>query len=122
MDLLLADSWKLIAKVEPGQAASASPPPGGQRSRWCRRDGSADRRRVRGRSSAPCETMQVQMIDGAGGGMTVLDIRSIVLSAPRRGSLNPLPPLRLRGDLHDDIDCTGLDAEMARNIRYGTVP
>jgi hypothetical protein len=38
MDLLLADSWKLIAKVEPGQAASASPPPGGQRCRWCRRD------------------------------------------------------------------------------------
>jgi tetratricopeptide (TPR) repeat protein len=66
--------------------------------------------------------MQVQVIDGAGGGVTVLDIRSIVLSAPRRGSLNPLPPLRLLGDLHDDIDCTGLDAEMARNIRYGTVP
>jgi tetratricopeptide (TPR) repeat protein len=29
--------------------------------------------------------------------------------------------LRLLGDLHDDIDCTGLDAEMARNIRYGNV-
>src|SRR5918999_280646 len=53
--------------------------------------------------------------------MTILDIRSIVLSAPRRGSLNPLPPLRLLGNLHDDIDCTGLDAEMTRNIRYGTV-
>ena len=53
--------------------------------------------------------------------MTVLDIRSIILSAPRRGSVNPLPPLRLLGDLHDDIDCTGLDAEMTRNIRYGTV-
>jgi hypothetical protein len=53
--------------------------------------------------------------------MTILGIRSIVLSAPRRGSLNPLPPLRLLGDLHGDIDCTGLDAEMARNIRYGTV-
>jgi len=65
--------------------------------------------------------MQVQVIDGAGGAMTVLDIRSIVLSAPRRGSVNPLPPLRLLGDLHDEIDCTGLDAEMARNIRYGTV-
>ena len=68
-----------------------------------------------------CETMQVQVIDGAGGAMTVLDIRSIVLSAPRRGSVNPLPPFRLLGDLHDEIDCTGLDAEMARNIRYGTV-
>jgi hypothetical protein len=66
--------------------------------------------------------MQVRVIDDAGGGMTVLDVRSIVLSAPRRGSLNPLPPLRLLGDLHGDIDCTGLDAEMARNIRYGTVP
>jgi hypothetical protein len=54
--------------------------------------------------------------------MTVLDIRSMVVSAPRRGSLNPLPPLRLLGDLHDDIDGTGLDAEMARNIGYGTVP
>jgi hypothetical protein len=53
--------------------------------------------------------------------MTILDIRSIVLSIPRRGSLNPLPPLRLLGDLHGDIDCTGLDAEMARNIRYGNV-
>ena len=53
--------------------------------------------------------------------MTILDIRSIVLSMPRRGPLNPLPPLRLLGDLHDDIDCTGLDAEMARNIAYGKV-
>jgi hypothetical protein len=53
--------------------------------------------------------------------MTVLDIRSMVLSMPRRGPLNPLPPLRLLGDLHDDIDCTGLDEEMARNIRYGSV-
>jgi uncharacterized protein DUF5107 len=68
-----------------------------------------------------CDTMQVQVIDGAGGAVTVLDIRSIVLSAPRRGSVNPLPPLRLLGDLHDEIDCTGLDAEMARNIRKGTV-
>jgi hypothetical protein len=51
--------------------------------------------------------------------MTTLDIRSIVFSMPPRGPLNPLPPLRLLGDLHDDIDCTGLDEEMARNIRYG---
>jgi hypothetical protein len=60
-------------------------------------------------------------MDGAGGGMTILDIRSIVLSMPRRGPLNPLPPLRLLGDLHGDIDCTGLDEEMTRNIRYGKV-
>ena len=53
--------------------------------------------------------------------MTILDIRSIVLPTPRRGPLNPLPPLSLLGDLHDDIDCTGLDAEMARNIAYGHV-
>ena len=53
--------------------------------------------------------------------MTVLDIRSITLSVPRLGSLNPLPPLRLLGDLHDDIDYSGLDAEMTRNIRYGNV-
>jgi len=53
--------------------------------------------------------------------MTILDIRSIVLSMPRRGPLNPLPPLRLLGDLHGDIDCTGLDEEMTRNIRYGNV-
>ena len=53
--------------------------------------------------------------------MTVLDLGSIVVSAPRRGPLNPLPPLRLLGNLHDDIDCAGLDAEMTRNIRYGTV-
>jgi tetratricopeptide (TPR) repeat protein len=53
--------------------------------------------------------------------MTILDIRSIVLSMPHRGPLNPLPPLRLLGDLHDDIDCTGLDEEMVRNIRYGNV-
>ena len=53
--------------------------------------------------------------------MTVLDLGSIVVSAPRRGRVNPLPPLRLLGNLHDDIDCAGLDAEMTRNIRYGTV-
>jgi hypothetical protein len=53
--------------------------------------------------------------------MTILDIRSIVLHAPRRGSLNPLPPLRLLGELHDDIDRAGLDAEMTRNIGYGNV-
>jgi tetratricopeptide (TPR) repeat protein len=53
--------------------------------------------------------------------MTTLDIRSMVLSMPRRGPVNPLPPLRLLGDLHDDIDCAGLDEEMARNIRYGHV-
>jgi tetratricopeptide (TPR) repeat protein len=53
--------------------------------------------------------------------MTILDIRSIVLSVPRRGPLNPLPPLRLLGDLHETIDRTGLDAEMARNIAYGSV-
>jgi len=53
--------------------------------------------------------------------MTILDIRSIVVSMPRLGPLNPLPPLRLLGDLHDDIDCAGLDEEMARNIRYGNV-
>jgi tetratricopeptide (TPR) repeat protein len=53
--------------------------------------------------------------------MTTLDLRSIVLSMPHRGPLNPLPPLRLLGDLHDDIDSTGLDEEMARNIRYGNV-
>ena len=53
--------------------------------------------------------------------MTILDIRSIVLPTPRRGPLNPLPPLSLLGELHDDIDCTGLDAEMARNIAYGNV-
>jgi tetratricopeptide (TPR) repeat protein len=53
--------------------------------------------------------------------MTVLDLGSIVVSAPRRGDVNPLPPLRLLGNLHDDIDCAGLDAEMTRNIRYGTV-
>jgi tetratricopeptide (TPR) repeat protein len=51
--------------------------------------------------------------------MTILDIRSIVLHAPRLGSLNPLPPLRLLGALHDDIDRAGLDAEMTRNIGYG---
>jgi Domain of unknown function (DUF5107) len=53
--------------------------------------------------------------------MTILDIRSIVLSMPRRGPLNPLPPLRLLGDLHDAVDSRGLDAEMARNIAYGSV-
>jgi hypothetical protein len=53
--------------------------------------------------------------------MTTLDIRSIVLSMPQRGPVNPLPPLRLLGDLHDDVDCTGLDEEMAGNIRYGNV-
>jgi tetratricopeptide (TPR) repeat protein len=29
--------------------------------------------------------------------------------------------MRLLGDLHDDIDSTGLDEDMARNIRYGNV-
>ena len=53
--------------------------------------------------------------------MTTLDIHSIVLAMPHRGPLNPLPPLRLLGDLHDDVDGTGLDEEMARNIRYGHV-
>jgi tetratricopeptide (TPR) repeat protein len=53
--------------------------------------------------------------------MTVLGLGSIVVTAPRRGPVNPLPPLRLLGNLHDDIDCAGLDAEMTRNIGYGTV-
>jgi hypothetical protein len=53
--------------------------------------------------------------------MTSLDIRSIVVSMPRRGPLNPLPPLRLLGDLHDAVDPAGLDAEMARNLAYGSV-
>ena len=53
--------------------------------------------------------------------MTTLDIRSIVFAMPHRRPENPLPPLRLLGDLHDDIDGTGLDEEMARNIRYGQV-
>ena len=53
--------------------------------------------------------------------MTTLDIRSIVFAMPHRRPENPLPPLRLLGDLHDDVDGTGLDEEMARNIRYGHV-
>ena len=53
--------------------------------------------------------------------MTTLDIRSIVFAMPHRRPENPLPPLRLVGDLHDDVDGTGLDEEMARNIRYGHV-
>ena len=53
--------------------------------------------------------------------MTILDIRSIALATPRRGPLNPLPPLRLLGDLHGEIDRTGLDAELARNVAYGNV-
>jgi hypothetical protein len=72
-------------------------------------------------SRAGRETIQVQLVDGAGGEMTILDIGSIVLSMPRRGPLNPLPPLRLLGDLHDVVDSAGLDAEMARNITYGRV-
>jgi hypothetical protein len=50
--------------------------------------------------------------------LTTLDIHSIVFAMPIE---NPLPPLRLLGDLHDDVDGTGLDEEMARNIRYGHV-
>ena len=53
--------------------------------------------------------------------MTTLDIRPVVLAMPRRGPENPLPPLRLLGDLHGDVDGTGLDEEMARNLRYGHV-
>ena len=53
--------------------------------------------------------------------MTTLDIHSIVFAMPHRRPENPLPPLRLLGDLHDDVDGTGLDEEMARNIRYGHV-
>ena len=53
--------------------------------------------------------------------MTTLEVGSIVLAMPRRGRPNPLPPLRLLGELHGDIDPTGLDAEMARNLRYGKV-
>ena len=53
--------------------------------------------------------------------MTTLDIRSIVFAMPHRRPENPLPPLRLLGDLHDDVDGTGLDEEMACNIRYGHV-
>ena len=53
--------------------------------------------------------------------MTTLDVHSIVLAMPHRGPENPLPPLRLLGDLHDDVDGTGLDEEMARNLRYGHV-
>ena len=53
--------------------------------------------------------------------MTALDIRSIVFAMPHRRPENPLPPLRLLGDLHDDVDGTGLDEEMARNLRYGQV-
>jgi uncharacterized protein DUF5107 len=53
--------------------------------------------------------------------MTTLDLRAMVLSMPRRGPLNPLPPLRLLGDLHAEVEGTGLDEEMARNLRYGKV-
>jgi hypothetical protein len=53
--------------------------------------------------------------------MTTLDIRPVVLAMPRRGPENPLPPLRLLGDLHGNVDGTGLDEEMARNLRYGHV-
>jgi hypothetical protein len=53
--------------------------------------------------------------------MTTLDIHSTVFAMPHRGPENPLPPLRLLGDLHDDVDGTGLDEEMARNIGYGHV-
>ena len=53
--------------------------------------------------------------------MTTLDINATVFAMPLRGPENPLPPLRLLGDLHDDVDGTGLDEEMARNIRYGHV-
>jgi tetratricopeptide (TPR) repeat protein len=53
--------------------------------------------------------------------MTTLDIHTVVFAMPHRGPENPLPPLRLLGDLHDDVDGTGLDEEMARNIRYGHV-
>ena len=53
--------------------------------------------------------------------MTSLEVGSIVLLMPHRGPSNPLPPLRLLGDLHDDIDGAGLDEEMASNIRYGNV-
>jgi Domain of unknown function (DUF5107) len=53
--------------------------------------------------------------------MTTLDIRPVVFAMPRRGPENPLPPLRLLGDLHGDVDGTGLDEEMARNLRYGHV-
>jgi hypothetical protein len=38
--------------------------------------------------------------------LTTLDIHSIVFAMPIE---NPLPPLRLLGDLHDDVDGTGLD-------------
>ena len=53
--------------------------------------------------------------------MTTLDIRPVVFAMPRRGPENPLPPLRLLGDLHGNVDGTGLDEEMARNLRYGHV-
>jgi hypothetical protein len=53
--------------------------------------------------------------------MTTLDIHTVVLAMPHRGPENPLPPLRLLGDLHGDVDGTGLDEEMARNIGYGHV-
>ena len=53
--------------------------------------------------------------------MTTLEIHSIVFAMPHRRPENPLPPLRLLGDLHGNVDGTGLDEEMARNIRYGHV-
>jgi hypothetical protein len=53
--------------------------------------------------------------------MTSLDIGSMVLDLPRRGPPNPLPPLRLLGELHGEVDRGGLDAEMARNLAYGRV-
>src|ERR671910_645780 len=53
--------------------------------------------------------------------MTTLDIRPVVFVMPRRGPENPLPPLRLLGDLHGNVDGTGLDGEMAGNLRYGHV-
>jgi tetratricopeptide (TPR) repeat protein len=54
--------------------------------------------------------------------MTTLDIGSTVVSMPRRGPPNPLPPLRLLGDLHGEVDPAGLDEEMTRNLAYGHVP
>jgi hypothetical protein len=53
--------------------------------------------------------------------MTTLDLHPVVFAMPHRGPENPLPPLRLLGDLHDAVDGTGLEEEMARNLRYGHV-
>ncbi|GAA2760198.1 DUF5107 domain-containing protein [Actinopolymorpha rutila] len=53
--------------------------------------------------------------------MAELRTEQVSMPVAAVGPPNPLPPLRSTRDVHAEIDTSGVDEEMARNLRYGRV-